>query len=63
MANYTQELVTDVDKKPLLIILTWITLIVAILAMGMRVGMRLVQVKSLRSDDWMIVMSTVNSLP
>lgn len=56
-----RELVTDINKSPLIQILAWMFLVVAVLACIARTGTKLYMIKRLKTEDWFAVVATVCS--
>jgi len=59
--NPSQELITSSDKTPLVKILAWMFLAVAVLAAIARIGTNLSMGKRLRWDDYLTSISAVSS--
>ena len=57
----SQALITDDDKTPLVGILVWVFLVLAILAVTARVATKLMIIRTLALDDFLIIVSTVRN--
>ncbi|OAA50749.1 hypothetical protein BBO_00696 [Beauveria brongniartii RCEF 3172] len=54
-----RELVTDNNKSPLIQILAWMFLVIAVLACIARSGTKLYMVKRLKAEDWLAIVATI----
>ncbi|KAJ6784664.1 hypothetical protein PWT90_03227 [Aphanocladium album] len=54
-----RELVTDINKSPLIQILAWMFLVIVVLACIARSGTKLYMVKRLKTEDWFAIVATI----
>ncbi|OAA39933.1 hypothetical protein ISF_09835 [Cordyceps fumosorosea ARSEF 2679] len=59
MDSPPRELVTDNNKSPLIQILAWMFLVIAVLACVARTGTKLYMVKRLKAEDWFAIVATI----
>ncbi|KAJ2971431.1 hypothetical protein NQ176_g7687 [Zarea fungicola] len=56
-----RELVTDINKSPLIQILAWMFFVIVVLACIARTGTKLYMVKRLKSEDWFAIAATITA--
>ncbi|TQV90437.1 PTH11-like integral membrane protein [Cordyceps javanica] len=59
MPSPQRELVTDRNKSPLIQILAWMFLVIAVLSCIARSGTKLYMVKRLKTEDWYAIVATI----